>query len=646
MHLSGYLNFDIFIEPVSGRYSARVHGPAGEAQTEFQKPFTDDDLQKLWKQTSAEEYHSPGEWIENLGEKLFLEVFRGNVDTSFRLSLREARGAGKGLRLRFHLTQVPELAAWPWEYLCDNGHFFGMSVETPVVRYLDTSVPQKPLKTELPLRVLVLMASPRGYEPLAVEEEWQRLSQALDPLRKDGLIELELLPEATLTALDEDLRRRPCNVLHFVGHGKFYPNRKDGAILLLDERGGAKEVRGKQLGGLLAGRKLPRLVVLNACEGARNPEEDSFAGVAPNLVRHGLAAVVAMQFPITDAAAIDFSERFYQMLAEGLPVDSAVTEARREMSFKHDIEWGAPVLYMRAPEGCLFELPAKGDKLGIDPYEPVIPMSKRLTTNALPSVKVGGKLIRRSLIALSLVGVSALGIWLARTDECPPKEVDMDFVLIPAGNFLMGSQDGEDDEKPVRQVTISQPFCLGVYEVTQEQWEQVMGPNKAQVSRRGDLLPITGISYDDVQEFLQRLNKEEGKNVFRLPTEAEWEYAARGPDGESSGGNCLHDDPYDGLARVGAYQTNDWGAYDMLGNVWEWVGDWYDETYPKEPSANPTGPKTGTERVKRGGGFNAADKHCRPARRNSHKPDSHENNLGFRVLRELEPPTISSASSP
>jgi len=211
----------------------------------------------------------------------------------------------------------------------------------------------------------------------------------------------------------------------------------------------------------------------------------------------------------------------------------------------------------------------------------------------------------------------------------------MDFVRIPAGSFQMGSDGGKDDEKPRHRVTISRPFCLSAREVTQKQWKEIIGAKPLRSAKLGDNLPVSGISWEEAQEFIDRLNAREGRKVFRLPREAEWEYAARGPHGSSPGGNCLYGDGFDGLAPAGSFRTNDWYLYDMYGNVWEWVQDWYGP-YETGPLTDPTGPGSGEERVKRGGSYSAASKHCRPARRNSQKPGGHYKDVGFRVLRELD----------
>jgi len=206
----------------------------------------------------------------------------------------------------------------------------------------------------------------------------------------------------------------------------------------------------------------------------------------------------------------------------------------------------------------------------------------------------------------------------------------MELAWIPAGQFVMGSAKG--DEKPPHEVTISKPFCLGVHEVTQEQWESVLGPNTVPSDKRGADLPLSKASYEEIQDFLRKLNAKEGRRVYRLPTEAEWEYAASAPGGNT--GSCDRGDQ--GPLPVGSFEPNSLGLYDMHGNVWEFVRDWYGE-YRPEPATDPTGPAAGEERVRKGGSYDLALENCRATRRETLKPASHYQNTGFRVLREIEP---------
>jgi formylglycine-generating enzyme required for sulfatase activity len=221
--------------------------------------------------------------------------------------------------------------------------------------------------------------------------------------------------------------------------------------------------------------------------------------------------------------------------------------------------------------------------------------------------------------------------------------IGMKFVLIPAGEFMMGSNE-YDSEKPVHNVTISKPFYLGVYPVTQREWKAVIGDNPS--GFKGDDLPVENISWHDVQEFIKKLNEKENIDKYRLPSEAEWEYAARagtttrysfGDDESKIGeyawywensGNKTH--------PVGQKQSNPWGLYDMHGNVWEWVQDKYHNGYdgaPIDGSAWEDG--GGALRVARGGSWYGTARYCRSANRFDDAPGLRGSNLGFRLLQEL-----------
>jgi formylglycine-generating enzyme required for sulfatase activity len=227
----------------------------------------------------------------------------------------------------------------------------------------------------------------------------------------------------------------------------------------------------------------------------------------------------------------------------------------------------------------------------------------------------------------------------------------MEFILVPAGSFNMGS-DAFDDERPPHRVNIAKPFYLCKYEVTQEQWEAVMGNNPSWF--RGPKHPVEQLFWTDVQAFILRLNQKEGHQRYRLPTEAEWEYAAgagggldpSGNDPASLGRYAWHESN-SGYATnpVGRKEPNAWGFYDMLGNVWEWVEDWYaGDYYGGSPSTDPAGPSAGALRVKRGGSWSDRAEDCRPARRGYDAPDGSAcgspgcrlGELGFRLAISVE----------
>ena len=216
----------------------------------------------------------------------------------------------------------------------------------------------------------------------------------------------------------------------------------------------------------------------------------------------------------------------------------------------------------------------------------------------------------------------------------------IEFVRIPAGEFRMGSTSSEANslrEQPVTQVRISRGFWLGKYEVTQGQWEAVMGSNPSYFSECGLDCPVEQVSWEDAQEFIWRLNAMDGEGTYRLPTEAEWEYAARAGTTGDRYGNLDEIAWYDGTTGkrthpVGGKAPNAWGLHDMLGNVIEWVGDWY-ARYPGGSVTDPRGPGRGSNRVLRGGSWRHIASNCRSSYRLFAPPSWRSVILGFRLLR-------------
>ena len=223
--------------------------------------------------------------------------------------------------------------------------------------------------------------------------------------------------------------------------------------------------------------------------------------------------------------------------------------------------------------------------------------------------------------------------------------IGMEFVRIEAGTFQMGSparRTGRAEAGDLHTVRISQPFYLGKYEVTQGQWRAVLGDNPAHFTDCGDICPVENVSWEDARAFIRELNLREGVRTYRLPTEAEWEYATRaGTRTAYSFGNAV--------SRLGAYgwysgnsekrthpvgekRPNAWGLYDLHGNVWEWVTDWYGD-YPSDRVTNPRGPSAGTSRVTRGGSWNHTALNCRAGTRAVGPPRHRSSYVGFRLAR-------------
>jgi eukaryotic-like serine/threonine-protein kinase len=235
--------------------------------------------------------------------------------------------------------------------------------------------------------------------------------------------------------------------------------------------------------------------------------------------------------------------------------------------------------------------------------------------------------------------------------------IGMEFVFIPPGSFDMGSNNGEADEKPVHRVTIGQGFFMGKYEVTQGQWQALMGNNPSHF--KGDEnLPVEQVSWDDAQKFINKLNELNDGDEYRLPTEAEWEFACRagattefafGSSLSSDQANFIGDSPRSKAARlvyhptttpVGSFAPNAFGLFDMHGNVWEWCEDWYHWTYEGAPSDGSAWLSGGEQnrRVLRGGGWLGIAAQVRSAYRNGHSPDHSTNLFGFRLIAVVQTP--------
>jgi len=248
--------------------------------------------------------------------------------------------------------------------------------------------------------------------------------------------------------------------------------------------------------------------------------------------------------------------------------------------------------------------------------------------------------------------------------------IGMKFRLIPAGEFWMGAVPGDDeaadDESPRHRVEITKPFYLGVYEVTQEQYERVMGNNPSYF--KGSNLPVEYVSWNDAVTFCKKLSQMDGE-IYRLPSEAEWEYAARGGvegkkyvwgDNRTPLVNGLkhanvadesakrkhsdwstfdgYDDGYTETSPVGSFAANGYGLCDIAGNVWEWCSDWYNSGYYGTSASlrDPKGPDSGQYRVLRGGSWDLGPRNLRSSNRGSYAPGYRLGNFGFRILRDVD----------
>jgi CHAT domain len=365
-----YLDFDVVIERADqGAYRVRVvNAPAGPTSwSTFTMPFSQLELKyfvlKIGRpRRVVRRVDEPDTAaIKTFGSQLYRELFHHELEVNLLRSQILATTEGKGLRLRLRLSDTPELAELPWEFLYDRSRnrFVCLADRTPLVRFLEVPDPPRPLRVSPPLRVLVMISSPRdaSFAELDVEQEWAKLHGVLSELEQAGLVQLERLETASLAALRQRLRRDDWHVLHFIGHGGFDTHAKDGVLVLEDQAGGSRLVTAQALGVPLHNHDALRLVVLNACEGARSDPTDPFAGTAQTLIQQGIPAVVAMQFEITDRAAIAFTSELYAAVADGYPLDAALSQARQAIyTDVSEIEWATPVLYLRAPDGHIFDV--------------------------------------------------------------------------------------------------------------------------------------------------------------------------------------------------------------------------------------------------------------------------------------------------
>jgi sulfatase modifying factor 1 len=636
-----YANFDLWVDlESSGVLKIRARDSRKGTSFRSDAPFLIEKVQiestELYR--SVREVRFPDRPVpkkaRKVGGELFQAVFRKPIYGLWCAALAQAEKDGSGVRLRLTLSE--ELWDWPWEWLfdCQSG-FLAYSTSPPIsiVRYIDESGPSRSISGVVRVGVLVVAAQPRCQDPLDVEAEWNELKRGLARLLSWRRVRLERLESPTLSQLRERLFFGTFHVLHFIGHGGLNAN-GEGAVLFENAEGGQEAVDGLTLGPILARHSSLRLVVLNACEGARDGNAP-FAGVAQSLVRYRIPAVVAMQDPIRDQDAIRFSRHFYAGLVRGGSVDRALSHALIGMLADNPGRGrSTPVLYLRVPDGILFPFPWK---------------------------LVGAMLLSLLLVAFAFAGPSLIDPEAppyagppspslpatASTEGCPRSELlGMTFVRIPEGTFTMGSKPRAEGELE-HEVTISKPFCMSVYEVTRGQWRKIMraAPGEAGLS---DDLPVAGVSWKDAQKFLRKLNQRERGAGYRLAWEAEWEYAARGgsttdfsfgddPDDLYQHGNCKASDGHEGLASVGSFQPNAWGLYDMHGNVSEWVEDWFGPYTGKHETA-PQGPRAGGEKVRRGGSFEITPKNCTAVFRTRSRPEYRSDDVGFRLVREVTPP--------
>ncbi len=352
--ITDYLDFELELgagDPGAGWPVTIVQSPAGNARAVLHLPAAPGALA-----LAAQGLDEAG--ARRYGQELF-DALLGHslVGNSYTESLGMANALGKGLRVRLRIVD-PALAVIPWELIYEQrfGEFMALSHETPLLRLAEAAQPLQALAVTPPLRILGLAVDPTGELDLAAERA--AVENALAGLVQRRQAELVWLSGGAWRDIQRALRgsQGDWHVFHFIGHGYFDDTAGEGAVLLAGENGGAELLDASRLGRLLAAHAALRLAVLSACHSAASTEHDLYAGAAGTLVRRGVPAVIAMQFAVPASAAREWSRTFYEALADGMPLEGALTEARIATSMGSGLGWAAPVAYLRAPDGMLFTM--------------------------------------------------------------------------------------------------------------------------------------------------------------------------------------------------------------------------------------------------------------------------------------------------
>ncbi|MDA0245791.1 MAG: SUMF1/EgtB/PvdO family nonheme iron enzyme [Chloroflexi bacterium] len=635
-----YLDFELEVKKSGNgdrQYELVAKALAGEAREPAQFPLDtlqlENSLLKLENalvrsgnsQTHRQVLTNEEQAVQDFGRQLFDFLFPRPIFALYARSLSDARRDNKGLRLKLHLVDSA-LAHLPWEFL-HHKDYLCLAHETPLVRYVELDRPVPPLAVVAPLRVLGVLGADYGPHVLDMAQEKERIGRALANLQEKGLIELHWLERPTVEDLQEMLWQGAWHVLHFVGHGDLDDQRDEGFIILANEKGQATKFYAGQLARLTVGHRSLRLAILNACNGAKGGNT-LFSSTAHILMeRGGLPAIVAMQHAITDTAAIKFAQIFYRALVKGFPIDRATAEARIAMSnaFSPTVEWGIPVLFMRSADGYLFGK---------------VQPSHHVFSGFVPPIKT-----------LEQEGTSkALTINVSR----------IEWIKIPAGDFWMGND-------TVCHLVELPTFWIAKTPITNAQYQKFVQATghptpthwqNGQIPQGKINHPVVHVSWDDGMALAKWASEQAGQTIL-LPSEAEWEKAARGGLVLSNGQNPLPKrqypwgDTFDkrkcNTQESGIKDTSPvdkylqgaspYGVLDLSGNVWEWTRSLY-KPYPYVVGDGREDPDNRSTRVRRGGAWGYDRDDARVAYRGSYRPYDYLSYLGLRLVSASGLPSL------
>ena len=296
--------------------------------------------------------------VQDIGVRLFEAIFSGDIRTAYRTSAAVAAERGRGVQIALRLD-APGLAALPWEALFDSETQAYLCLKEPLVRHVPAPYSPPALSLTPPLRILGMISSPAGLPSLDVGAERSRLEDALRPHLDAGRVELHWLDDVSWTGVHDRLLEDEWHVLHFIGHGGYDTVTDEGVLAFVGRNGRADLVPASRLADLLdEAEPTPRLVVLNSCQSGASGTVDLFSGTAAALAHSGIHAVAAMQYAISDDAAVAFARGFYKALAHGRGIDEAVRSGRIGILglSRGTLEWITPVLYLRGEDTRLFDI--------------------------------------------------------------------------------------------------------------------------------------------------------------------------------------------------------------------------------------------------------------------------------------------------
>lgn len=587
------------------------------AECEFAPPVSEAEYQIMLAQLQLEyvRKRSSGptkmQAARSLGQKLYDSLFKDRVSTSFEASRYGVELTERGLRLRLNLAGAPKYMNLPWEFMYDGTRFLTTGVQVPIIRQLGAATATySPLRVDSPLGILAAACSPTDEISLDVADEAKLLENALKPLTDSGLAHIKVLYDPSLEDVQKALTEDTYHVFHFMGHGGWEEVRQEGTLCFVEDDGTSEVITGERLGVILSDHQSMRLVFANACRGAFASSNHAFSSIAASLVMHGLPAVLAMQFEISDRAAVISAQHFYCALAKNRSVEEAVGEVRKVLFDGDDIEWAVPVLFMQSGDGHMFSSTPGHTTSTLEPSLESAPIDQFLYGKRRP--------------------------------------FEPDVVLIEEGSFNMGGSSTDEhvsdvEEHPYEVLEpafyISRfPVTVGEYRVFLSQTGHLL-PSFWDVQEALDLHPVVGISWFDAQAFCDWLAQVTGK-PYALPTESQWEKAARGTDERVwPWGNDWDPDKcnagysgMDGTKPVDTYfeHASPYEVVDLVGNVWEWCNSAYrDYPYDRFDGREERNPEDA--RVIRGGSYLSNESKVRCNSRASFKPVARAQYLGFRI---------------